>query len=326
MRPWLVLILAVSCTGERAPAKDTTVVEESPPADPVRPPRPSTWNSAAGEFFAVRAVSGGPAILVNPAYGDAQSLDTLTAETWNVEGTRLSLLDGAFLLGTGRVSGVSYDSTCAGWPTAAVEAAPAAGTWRVAFPEGAVDGLPMDSLPILTSADSLARTRAGALAASRLPDDTSALFRGRPFTVRQAHQFATGDTIVTMFEVVRLVAQEANPLQEQLLILTEGTPGGEPVMVFHAREVGEEENTGSIELLAALRVKTTGRLALLIRRERESGFVLEWIERTPRGAWTVSKAHNPIQDFYLRKVVGRENRFVSIAHKALADPARGCKM
>ncbi len=47
---------------------------------------------------------------------------------------------------------------------------------------------------------------------------------------------------------------------------------------------------------------------------------------SPRGAWTMSKAHNPIQDFYLRKVVGRENRFVSIAHKALADPARGCKL
>jgi branched-chain amino acid transport system substrate-binding protein len=47
---------------------------------------------------------------------------------------------------------------------------------------------------------------------------------------------------------------------------------------------------------------------------------------SPRGAWTMSKAHNPIQDIYLRKVVGRENRFVRIAHKALADPARGCKM
>ena len=47
---------------------------------------------------------------------------------------------------------------------------------------------------------------------------------------------------------------------------------------------------------------------------------------SPRGAWTMSKAHNPIQDFYLRKVIGRENRFVSIAHKALADPARGCKL
>jgi branched-chain amino acid transport system substrate-binding protein len=47
---------------------------------------------------------------------------------------------------------------------------------------------------------------------------------------------------------------------------------------------------------------------------------------SPRGPWIMSKAHNPIQDIYLRKVVGKENRFVSVAHKGLADPARGCKM
>jgi len=47
---------------------------------------------------------------------------------------------------------------------------------------------------------------------------------------------------------------------------------------------------------------------------------------SPRGTWTMSKAHNPIQDIYLRKVVGRENKVIGVAHKALADPARGCKM
>jgi branched-chain amino acid transport system substrate-binding protein len=45
---------------------------------------------------------------------------------------------------------------------------------------------------------------------------------------------------------------------------------------------------------------------------------------SPRGAWTMSKAHNPIQDIYLRKVVGRKNTVIGVAHKALADPARGC--
>ena len=47
---------------------------------------------------------------------------------------------------------------------------------------------------------------------------------------------------------------------------------------------------------------------------------------SPRGTWTMSKAHNPIQDIYLRKVVGKENKVMGVAHKALADPARGCKM
>ncbi|NMG75465.1 ABC transporter substrate-binding protein [Aromatoleum diolicum] len=47
---------------------------------------------------------------------------------------------------------------------------------------------------------------------------------------------------------------------------------------------------------------------------------------SPRGAFTLSKAHNPVQDIYLRKVEGKENKLVSVAAKALADPARGCRM
>jgi branched-chain amino acid transport system substrate-binding protein len=47
---------------------------------------------------------------------------------------------------------------------------------------------------------------------------------------------------------------------------------------------------------------------------------------SPRGAFMLSKSHNPVQDFYLRQVVGKENKLVGVASKALADPARGCKM
>ncbi|MGD9831319.1 MAG: ABC transporter substrate-binding protein [Piscinibacter sp.] len=47
---------------------------------------------------------------------------------------------------------------------------------------------------------------------------------------------------------------------------------------------------------------------------------------SPRGAFSVSKAHNPVQDIYLRQVSGKENKLVSVASKALADPGRGCRM
>ena len=47
---------------------------------------------------------------------------------------------------------------------------------------------------------------------------------------------------------------------------------------------------------------------------------------SPRGAFTLSKSHNPVQDFYLRQVTGKENKMVSIASKALADPGRGCRL
>ena len=37
-------------------------------------------------------------------------------------------------------------------------------------------------------------------------------------------------------------------------------------------------------------------------------------------------AGNPVQDIYLREVKGNYNEFRSVAVKALADPARGCKL
>jgi branched-chain amino acid transport system substrate-binding protein len=47
---------------------------------------------------------------------------------------------------------------------------------------------------------------------------------------------------------------------------------------------------------------------------------------SPRGVFTLSRSHNPVQDIYLRQVVGKENKLVSVASKALADPGRGCSL
>lgn len=47
---------------------------------------------------------------------------------------------------------------------------------------------------------------------------------------------------------------------------------------------------------------------------------------SPRGEWGFSKAHNPVQNVYLREVRNGINEVVSIAAEALADPAKGCKL
>ncbi len=47
---------------------------------------------------------------------------------------------------------------------------------------------------------------------------------------------------------------------------------------------------------------------------------------SPRGPFTLSKSHNPVQDFYLREVVGKQNKVIGIASKGLADPGRGCNL
>jgi branched-chain amino acid transport system substrate-binding protein len=40
----------------------------------------------------------------------------------------------------------------------------------------------------------------------------------------------------------------------------------------------------------------------------------------------MSAAHNPIQDFYLRRVENRQNKVIGIAAKALSDSGEGCRM
>ena len=47
---------------------------------------------------------------------------------------------------------------------------------------------------------------------------------------------------------------------------------------------------------------------------------------SPRGKWTMSKSHNPIQDIYLRKVENGDNKVIGVAVKQLADSGAGCKM
>jgi branched-chain amino acid transport system substrate-binding protein len=47
---------------------------------------------------------------------------------------------------------------------------------------------------------------------------------------------------------------------------------------------------------------------------------------SPRGAFTIGASHNPVQDMYLRQVVGKDNKVIGVATRSLADPGRGCKM
>lgn len=46
---------------------------------------------------------------------------------------------------------------------------------------------------------------------------------------------------------------------------------------------------------------------------------------SPRGAFTISAAHNPVQTIWLREAKNGENRVIGAAAEALADPGTGCK-
>ena len=64
----------------------------------------------------------------------------------------------------------------------------------------------------------------------------------------------------------------------------------------------------------------------LSRRDQLTAAMRKTVVDSPRGKFTLSAAGNPVQDIYLREVKGNYNEFRSVAVKALADPARGCKL
>ncbi|KEA65335.1 Benzoate transport, extracellular ligand-binding receptor [Marinobacterium lacunae] len=47
---------------------------------------------------------------------------------------------------------------------------------------------------------------------------------------------------------------------------------------------------------------------------------------SPRGEITFSRAHNPVQNIYLRQVENGQNKVIDVPAAALEDPARGCKL
>ena len=64
----------------------------------------------------------------------------------------------------------------------------------------------------------------------------------------------------------------------------------------------------------------------LTKRDALAAAMRKTVVDSPRGKFTLSAAGNPVQDIDLRQVNGNNNELRSIAVKALADPARGCKL
>ncbi|HEY5789752.1 MAG TPA: ABC transporter substrate-binding protein [Gammaproteobacteria bacterium] len=81
-------------------------------------------------------------------------------------------------------------------------------------------------------------------------------------------------------------------------------------------------DAGSLIVQAMAAVKgDTGATADLIKAMEMADF-----SDSPRGPWKMSKAHNPVQNIYLREVRSGAQKYLSVAAESLEDPATGCKM
>jgi branched-chain amino acid transport system substrate-binding protein len=107
------------------------------------------------------------------------------------------------------------------------------------------------------------------------------------------------------------------------------TPRDNAFRLAYAKAFKLQPDVYAVQGYDAAQMLGVGLAAVKGDAKNSNGFAAALTKATidsPRGKFTISKAHNPVQDFYLRQVSGKENKVVGIAVKALADPARGCNL
>ena len=88
--------------------------------------------------------------------------------------------------------------------------------------------------------------------------------------------------------------QEANPQEEQTLLIAErdsGSTSGPYRLVYAERTSGLEEKVTTPEVIGAARY--SGRPALIVARDNESGVAYAILERAASGHWEVRWTSRP---------------------------------
>jgi hypothetical protein len=289
------LVLTTACErSEPVPGRKDTVIPVAPPPDSatVVPPVPSAWDSSAGPALFIVGPSPSEAIVIAAAYTDSASLDRTRIDD-QVRSIQIDLFAGGQRAGTARVNAVAApvrSDSCTSWPVARLVAtitdSSAFSSWTVGFESGHATEVALDSIAALPTADSSRLAVDIARIASALPGDTAAMFRGLPFVVKKAWRSRGLQPQVLAAIIVRNVNQEANPHQEQLLLVAErdttSTVGSRYTPVYYERVTGLEETIETTDLIGMVRVGVARTLTIVVARDAASGSSYALIERVGR--------------------------------------------
>jgi hypothetical protein len=295
------LVLLLAACERAAPA---------PPADSAAPPPPVVRVDSAPTAPAVGEIawddaSAGPALFVpgdsaRPSAAAAVLPDSTTFAADSAVGAATAALDGVAVdlfapsgqVGTAQIAASARDAfgdECAVGPTVRLTGRATPSSWTVAFATGRAAPIRIDSIVGLAAADSAARAAEVARLASLVPRTNSGEFAGLPFSVRQAHRFTESGVDVVVAEVVRKVAQEANPREQHVLLVGERPAGSKAryELAYHETSAGDETNVETRDVLAAVRLGASRRPTIVLNREFAEGLAYSLIERTGPRRWRV---------------------------------------
>jgi hypothetical protein len=248
------------------------------------------WLPAAGPALLVQGASRDEAIALFPVTGDSEavarldsvSLSEVPVVLFGRGGTRYSAQLGA-------PTGEGTDD-CERWPLHAFQPGGDA-SWSGGFASDRVQPIALDSVALLSARDSMALVAEASRLASSVTAPTEPSFQGLRFTTEDVRRFqAVPGVQALVAHLVRRVNQEANPLEEQTLLVAErdsGATSGPYRLAYAERTSGREEDVVTPEVLAAVRFGGSGTPSLVVARDGSEGIAYAMLERVGPHRWRV---------------------------------------
>ncbi len=297
----LALTLA-SCERARsaAPSGNGATSTAAPPSSDAL----AGWADAdMGPVLFVAGSNETDAALVFPHYTDS-TLGTVSAlDTGVVSQARADLFARGGAVGAASIVPTSagvLGGDCTAWPSGRVRALDRTaggvpGPWTVGFVAGHATAIAMDSVPMLSPADSARRAAEITRLAAALPNDTAVSFRGVPYEIQHANRFPVAPGIDALVAVlVRHLNEEASPREEHILLIAERDSAHPPaagpvsyVAAYSERASGSEDDVESSDALAAVRLGPGRAPSLVVGRDYGDGGAYTLIERAGPGHWRV---------------------------------------
>lgn len=284
------VLLAAGCERSALPPRVDSAV--SPPDGRSASTRTSRvasgWNPAAGPALLVQGETRDEAIVLLPFDADSATASRLTV--LGNEGARVMMFGrgGTRLVAQLGASPAATDPECRVWPMRAIDG-DVESLWAVGFIGAQVRPIALDSVDLLSSRDSAALAAEASRLASTVTALTAPSFQGLRFSALDMRRFEVSPGVQALVaHVVRKVNQEANPQEEQTLLIAERDSGATTApyqLVYAERTHGLEEAVTTPEVIAA--VSIAGRPIIVVARDGEAGVAYVLLERTGPRHWRV---------------------------------------
>ncbi|HET7189009.1 MAG TPA: hypothetical protein VFI52_12690 [Gemmatimonadaceae bacterium] len=288
----LVTLPLVAC--ERRPGAtraDSTLPTTTQAGDSAAQRRvASGWSVAAGPALLVQGPAREEAIALYPTADDSDAVAQL--DSASMRQLPVTLLGRGSAILTALLGAPSGDGTdeCERWPLRDMQP-DSVKTWGVGFVNARVTPMPFDSVTLLSSRDSSTLAAEASRLASTVTLPTDAAFQGLRFSAYDVRRFAAAPGVQALVaHMVRRVNQEANPREEQTLLIAErdsAAVSGPYRLAYAERDFGREEAVITPEVLAGVHFGAGVSPMLVIARDNDAGISYRMIERTGARQWRV---------------------------------------